>query len=133
MNIGLQSGLAAMAVMGMLFSGHALAREKTVLATQGEVLFAARCSNCHDNSAHMLNDIGPALFGVYGRRVGSIGDYDYSVTLKQARARHEKWTAVRLNCFLEVHKEKYKDTRMPMSLSDAGERKAVIAYLKTLK
>ena len=133
MYIRLRSGLVVLAVMRLLFGDNATSAEKSVLAARGEVLFAARCSNCHDNSAHMLNDIGPALFTVYGRRVGSISDYEYSTTLKQAHDRHEVWTEGGLNRFLKVHKTRYKDSTMPMSLSDPEERRSVIAYLKTLR
>ncbi len=53
---------------------------------RGAGIYRDHCAACHDNSAHMLNDIGPALFGVVGRRVGSVSGYDYSPALQRPGA-----------------------------------------------
>jgi cytochrome c2 len=54
------------------------------MAQKGKLIFQTHCALCHDDSEHMLNDNGPALFGVVGRRVGSVPGYDYSEALRDA-------------------------------------------------
>jgi len=100
---------------------------------RGQAIFASRCSLCHDNSPHMLNDVGPALFGVINRKVGSVAGYAYSPALKVAATRGERWTVARLNRLLVEPTHVYSGTSMPAAIDDAYDRKAMIAYLKTLR
>ena len=44
---------------------------------EGEKIFK-KCTACHSISEGGANKIGPALWGVLGRIVGSISDYKYS-------------------------------------------------------
>ena len=44
---------------------------------QGEKVFK-QCAACHSISKSGGNKIGPALWGVIGRKIGSITDYKYS-------------------------------------------------------
>jgi len=43
----------------------------------GKIVFK-KCAACHSVSKGKGNKIGPALWGVIGRKAGSIGDYKYS-------------------------------------------------------
>lgn len=100
---------------------------------RGALIYAAHCATCHDDSKHMLNDNGPAMFGVVNRRVGALADYNYSGALQKARDRHDRWSAKRLDAFLANPEVMYPGTSMPMNFSDADQRVSIIAYLKTLK
>lgn len=100
---------------------------------KGHLIFQTHCALCHDDSEHMLNDSGPALFGVVGRRVGSVPGYEYSEALKGGNQRGDRWTEARLDALLRKPTGVYGGTAMPMNFSKVEDRKAIIAYLKTLK
>ena len=100
---------------------------------RGEVIFASRCALCHDDSPHMLNDVGPALFGVVNRTVGSVQGYRYSPVLKAAGRRGDRWTIWRLNRLLTEPTRAYYGTSMPAAIDDPANRRAMLAYLKTLR
>ena len=99
----------------------------------GAAIYAAHCALCHDNSEHMLNDNGPALFGVVGRPVASVQGYRYSPALKAASKGKAVWSVKRLDRFLTQPSHMYPGTGMPMNFDKASDRRAIIAYLKTLK
>ncbi len=101
-------------------------------AQVGAGVFYQACGLCHDDSEHMLNDNGPALFGVVGRRVGSVEGYDYSPALRKANRKGHVWTEARLDTFLAGPQHMYTGTNMPMMFNDPKVRHALIAYLKTL-
>ncbi len=124
--------LTLLAVAALATGGPAGARALD-LAEKGHLIFQTHCALCHDDSAHMLNDNGPALFGVVGRRVGSVADYPYSGALQDANRRGDRWTESRLDALLQKPTGVYGGTTMPMNFSKVEDRKAIIAYLKTLK
>ncbi len=99
----------------------------------GRAIYTRDCATCHDNSQHMLNDNGPALFGVVGRRVGALQGYEFSPALKAANATGKKWSADKLDRFLTNPAAMYPGTSMVMNFDDSRMRSAIIAYLKTLK
>lgn len=103
------------------------------MAQKGKLIFQTHCALCHDDSAHMLNDNGPALFGVVGRTVGSVPGYEYSEALHGAGLRGDRWTERRLDALLQKPTGVYGGTTMPMNFSNVADRKAIIAYLKTLR
>ena len=81
----------------------------------------------------MINDIGPALFGVVGRRVGSVDGYNYSTVMMEGYARGDVWTTEALDTFLTNPDHVRPGTGMPFMIEGAKERAGVIAYLKTLR
>lgn len=111
----------------------AMAQTRAENLTLGTAIYNRDCALCHDNSEHMLNDNGPALFGVVGRRVASVDGYDYSPALQAANAKHDRWTYSRLDKFLTNPTLMYPGTSMPMNFDDPRMRKAILTYLKTLK
>jgi cytochrome c len=94
---------------------------------RGEELFGRRCSGCH---ALDLNKEGPRLRGVYGRKAAGVPGFAYSDALKKADIR---WNEATLDRWLSDPDAMAPDTDMAFRLADAEERKAVIAYLKTLR
>jgi len=132
------TGLIAIATIAGLTGSVNAADKQQVSDTRtpvgrGELIYAAHCATCHDDSKHMLNDNGPAMFGIVKRRVGTLREYNYSAVLQAARDRHDRWTEKRLDAFLANPEAMYPGTSMPMNFEDADQRASIIAYLKTLK
>ncbi|ESQ82625.1 hypothetical protein AEAC466_15915 [Asticcacaulis sp. AC466] len=98
----------------------------------GKQVFAANCSLCHDASPAKAAFQGPALFGVVGRKVGSVEGFDYTEALKTAHARGETWSDTNLDAYLADPQKAMPGTAMPVSVEDATERRTLIAYLSSL-
>ena len=92
----------------------------------GKELFERRCAGCH---APDLNKEGPRLRGVYGRNAAGVPDFSYSEALKKANIR---WDDASLDRWLTDPDAMVPDTDMAFRMADGEERKAVIAYLKSL-
>ena len=107
-------------------SGNIMAIFALTSASEGEKIFR-KCTACHSIAQGGGNKIGPALWGVLGRKVGSLSDYKYS----KAMAAHGKaWTFDEMNGFLIKPKEWIKGTKMSFAgLKNLKERAAVILYL----
>jgi cytochrome c len=93
---------------------------------RGKEVFVKRCSGCH---APDLNKEGPRLRGVYGRKAASSPEFAYSEALKKLGIR---WDDASLDKWLSDPDAMAPDTDMAFRLADGKERKAVIAYLKSL-
>ena len=64
----------------------------------GQAVFKSQCTTCHSPAAGK-NLIGPSLFGVVGRKTGSIQGYKYSVGNQNANL---TWDDATLDKYLEV-------------------------------
>ena len=95
------------------------------LAT-GEKVFK-KCSACHSIVKGGKNNIGPALYNVVGRQIGSISDYKYS---KALAAYGKNWTFEELNGYLIKPAKWIKGTKMAFAgLRKEKDRASVILYL----
>ena len=92
----------------------------------GEKVFK-KCAACHSITKDGGNKIGPSLWGVLGRQVGSVSDYKYS----KAMAAHGKtWSFEEMNSFLIKPRDWIKGTKMSFAgLKKEAERAAVILYM----
>ena len=92
----------------------------------GEKIFK-KCAACHSIIKGGKNAIGPALYNVVGRKVGSVEDYKYS----KALATYEKeWTLEELNGYLIKPAKWIKGTKMAFAgLRKEADRASVIKYL----
>ena len=107
-------------------SGDIMAIFASTSAEEGAKVFK-QCSACHSIAEGGKNKIGPALWGVLGRQVGSLPDYKYS---KAMAAHGEKWTFEEMNGFLLKPKDWIKGTKMSFAgLKNAKDRAAVILYM----
>lgn len=89
-----------------------------------------KCAVCHDTRPGK-HKIGPSLFGVVGRKSGTVKGYRFSPAMKSANI---VWTDENLHKYLENPRKMVKGTRMAfVGLRTKKERDDVIAYLKTLK
>jgi cytochrome c len=98
-------------------------------ATAGEAVFKSQCGICHSPLADK-NLVGPSLFGLIGRKSGSVAGFRYSAANKAADI---TWNADILDKYLTSPKEVVPGTIMTYAgLKDAGKRADLIAWLETL-
>ncbi len=107
-------------------SENILALFASVNAAEGEKIFK-KCAACHSIAEGGSNKIGPALWGVLGRPIGSFPDYKYS---KAMAAYSKNWSFEEMDGFLLKPKEWIKGTKMAFAgLKNAKDRAAVILYM----
>lgn len=91
---------------------------------RGEQLYS-RCQGCHSID---VDRVGPRHAGLFGRRAGSLGDYNYSAAM---RAADVVWDESTLDQFLTAPRTFIPGTKMPFAgIADAQERADLIAWLK---
>jgi cytochrome c len=96
----------------------------------GQKLFNVQCSACHSPAAG-VNMVGPSLFGVVGRKSGSIANFRYSAANRDAGI---TWDAETLDKYLTNPRAMLPGTTMPYAgIKNDAQRADVIAYLATLK
>ena len=94
--------------------------------SHGEKVFK-KCAACHSIVKGGKNNIGPALYNVVGRKVGSIDDYKYS---KAMSGHGKEWTFEELNGYLIKPAKWIKGTKMAFAgLRKEKDRASVIKYL----
>ncbi len=86
-----------------------------------------KCAACHSIAEGGANKIGPALWGVIGRKSGSVSEYKYS---KGMIAHGKVWSFEEMNNFLIKPKDWIKGTKMSFAgLKNEKDRAAVILYM----
>ena len=99
-------------------------------AKNGQAVFS-RCAACHNNTKGGQNGLGPNLFGVVGRKAGSVKDFGYSAAMKSAGF---VWNNQKLDAYITNPAKTVPGNRMAFAgIADAKQRGDVIAYLDTLK
>jgi cytochrome c len=107
-------------------SGDIMAMFASTSAAEGAKVFK-KCAACHSINEGGSNKIGPALWGVLGRSVGSVPDYKYS---KAMAAYGKNWSFEEMNGFLIKPKDWIKGTKMSFAgLKKTEDRAAVILYM----
>ncbi|HUO91871.1 MAG TPA: cytochrome c family protein [Rhizomicrobium sp.] len=115
------------AVLGVAAAGAAQAAGN---ATAGAQVFT-RCAMCHSNAKGEGNKIGPNLFGVVGRKAGTVPEFSYSAAMKNAGF---VWTNAKLDAYITSPATVVPGNKMMFpGISSAPQRANLIAYLDTLK
>ena len=99
-------------------------------AERGAALFR-RCAVCHSVTADGGKRAGPTLYGVFGRRAGTVAGYQYSDALKNSDLVWNEKTIDAL--FAEGPHEYTPGSKMPLQrMPRADDREELIAYLKRI-
>lgn len=116
-------GLLALAALAVIFA------VPSAKADSGQDVFADNCAVCHSPDAG-TNKLGPSLFGIVGRKAGSVGDYTYAPAMKNAGL---TWDSATLDKYITDPQSVVPGTKMLFpGIKSADDRKAVIGYLATL-
>ena len=92
----------------------------------GEKIFK-KCAACHSINQGGANKIGPALYNVVGRKIGSVADYKYSNAFVEYG---KEWNFEELNGFLTKPSKWIKGTKMAYAgLRKEEDRASMIKYL----
>ncbi len=99
-------------------------------AAAGKALFTQKCGICHA-PVEGQNKIGPSLWGVVGRKAGTLSTYTYSDAMKNA---NRTWDQATLDDYLIAPRQKIPGVKMIFAgLPEETDRQNIIAYLSTLK
>jgi cytochrome c len=93
-------------------------------AANGKAFFEKRCTGCHSLEK---NKEGPRLAGVYGRKAGSVADFNYSNELKSSKI---TWDGPMLERWLTNPDLVVPDNDMAFHVSDSRERADIIEFLR---
>jgi len=102
---------------------------KTPDLARGERLFK-KCIHCHTVQRDGPHRIGPNLFGLFGRRAGTIAGFDFSKAWRGAKF---VWSEKTLDTYLRSPRRTIPNNLMQFDgLSRIADRTALIAYLKII-
>lgn len=96
---------------------------------EGEREFQRKCSVCHTLEKDGKNRAGPTLFGVFGRKAGSLPGYPYSQALRESDV---VWNEETIGQLFDYGPDEFvPGSKMPLQvLSSVEQRNALIGYLK---
>lgn len=100
-------------------------------AAAGEAVFK-KCASCHTIDNGGANKVGPNLWGIVGRGMGTHAGFNYSAGMKEFAA-GKSWDYESLATFVTKPKAFIKGTSMGFAgLAKPEERANLIAYLRGL-
>ena len=115
--------------LALLAFAPALAAEEQ--GDDGQVAYNNACRTCH-SFKEGDNRLGPTLHGVVGRKAGSVEGFAFSSAMKSSGI---TWDEANLDKFIANPEAVVNGNGMKPfgGVADAGERKKIVDYLKTLK
>ena len=113
-----------------LFAGAGAATAQDDLVANGEKVFR-KCQACHAAGEGAKNKVGPVLNDLFGRKPGSLPDYEYSQAMVEF-GQDKVWDEATLTKFLHDPRGVVVGTKMAFpGLKKDEEIEAVLAYLAT--
>jgi cytochrome c len=117
-------GRVLLAALAGLLAGSAARAEGD--AARGEKQFE-ECATCH-TTERGVNNVGPSLFGVLGRKAGEIVDFRYSPAMRNSNI---TWSPQTLDEFIADPQKAVPGNRMPFAgMPEAADRADLLAYLQ---
>jgi len=100
-------------------------------AGRGHAVFATQCSICHSSNKGGGVVLGPPLYGVVGRKAGSVAGFSYSGAMKNAGF---TWDSAHLHAYLPAPRTYLPGVRMTYpGLKDPAQLDDLVAYLQSLR
>ena len=97
----------------------------------GGAVFRAQCGVCHAATEKAPPGVGPRLFGVVGRKAGTLPGFSYSPAMKGSGL---TWKEATLKTYLASPAQVVPGNRMPYpGLKNPAQLDDLVAYLATLK
>lgn len=95
----------------------------------GERQFMRKCSICHALTPPPSRKAGPTLYGLFGRRAGTVEDYAYSPTLRGSEI---IWSDATIDALFDLGPDHFiPGSKMPMQrITAAQDRQDMIDYLR---
>src|SRR5215472_18145971 len=123
---GLVIGLGFCGAMLVAKAGLAQMPLPEAKPPDGPTLFKQQCATCHTNNATDPVRQGPSLFGIVGRRAGSMDGFHYSAGFAKADF---TWDDASLDAWISNPQQMIPGTVMAYRQAKAEVRAAIIAYL----
>lgn len=115
---------AAVAI-GLLLAVGAMAED----IDPGRKQFLTSCGTCHVAEPGAGPRLGPNLYGVYGRKAGTLAGFSYSDAIRNGGW---VWTDTTLDTWITDAQAAHPGTVMMYRQANPAKRKLVIDYLKSL-
>lgn len=123
------------AVWPLSGAGDALFAERRQFHTppsamsNGERQFVRKCSVCHTLNPDGERRAGPTLYGIFGRKAGTVEGYRYSDALRGADI---VWNAETIGKLFELGPDRFTPgSKMPLQrINELADRRDLISYLR---
>ena len=130
-NAGRRAGATIAAALALASLGAGAARADGDVA-KGKAAFVRQCAICHTVEKGGDNRLGPNLFGIMGKKAGSVAGFTYTNAFK-TRANWE-WTEDGIGGWMMFPSTMVPGTAMGVFQGIAEkDRDDLVAYLGTLK
>jgi len=122
-----------LAFAACLLLAPALAQAQDGDAEAGRRVFN-QCRACHTADQGGRNGVGPNLFGIVGRRAGSIEGFRYSANMQELAGTGHVWTPENLRAYVRDPKAVLPRGAMAfVGLRNDTQLNDIVAYLNTLR